>query len=131
MSDETTTETPAEMMRGPPRPPPAAGDGDGPPAQGGAPLPVVVPSQLHGEAGDDTHAPTFFAGIGLHHLDYSDAVRACEAGGSAVAAPAKLTVVAMVLRRSKAVLPVVMDVVKAGPQAVVVPPSTTTTWPVT
>ena len=28
-----------------------------------------------GESGDDTHAPTFFAGAGVHYLDYSEAVR--------------------------------------------------------
>ena len=40
-----------------------------------------------GEPGEQSHAPTFFAGTALEHLDYSDAVRAFEAGGSAVAAP--------------------------------------------
>jgi D-inositol-3-phosphate glycosyltransferase len=39
-----------------------------------------------GEPGDDTHAPTFFAGRAVHFLDYSDAVRTFEMGGSAVAA---------------------------------------------
>src|SRR4051812_11586048 len=40
-----------------------------------------------GDPGEETHAPTFFAGTPLQHLDYSDAVRAFGAGGSAVAAP--------------------------------------------
>jgi glycosyltransferase involved in cell wall biosynthesis len=39
-----------------------------------------------GEPGDDTHAPTFFAGIPVHHVDYSDAVRTFARGGSAIAA---------------------------------------------
>ena len=39
-----------------------------------------------GHPGDDTHAPTFFAGIALQYLDYSDAVRTFEMGGSAIAA---------------------------------------------
>ena len=40
-----------------------------------------------GNQGDDTHAPTFFAGSAVQYLDYSDAVRAFEIGGSAIAAP--------------------------------------------
>jgi glycosyltransferase involved in cell wall biosynthesis len=48
---------------------------------------VELVSGSLGESGDDTHAPTFFAGLGVHALDYSDAVRAFEAGGSALAAP--------------------------------------------
>src|SRR4051794_26815789 len=40
-----------------------------------------------GRPGDETHAPTFFEGLDLHHLDYTPAVAAFEAGGSAVAAP--------------------------------------------
>ena len=40
-----------------------------------------------GKRGDDTHAPTFFAGSAVQYLDYSDAVRAFEIGGSAIAAP--------------------------------------------
>ncbi len=40
-----------------------------------------------GEPGEQSHAPTFFADAALEHLDYSDAVRAFEAGGSAIAAP--------------------------------------------
>ena len=39
-----------------------------------------------GDPGEFTHAPTFFAGTRLQHLDYSDAVRAFKAGGSAIAA---------------------------------------------
>jgi D-inositol-3-phosphate glycosyltransferase len=40
-----------------------------------------------GDPGEETHAPTFFAGTPVQHLDYSDAVRAFGAGGSAVSAP--------------------------------------------
>jgi glycosyltransferase involved in cell wall biosynthesis len=40
-----------------------------------------------GKRGDDTHAPTFFAGSAVQYLDYSDALRAFEAGGSAMSAP--------------------------------------------
>ena len=40
-----------------------------------------------GPPGEGTHAPTFYGAIDLRHLDYSDAVQAFEAGGSAVAAP--------------------------------------------
>jgi len=39
-----------------------------------------------GTAGDETHAPTFFAGAAVHSLDYSDAERRFAAGGSAVEA---------------------------------------------
>jgi D-inositol-3-phosphate glycosyltransferase len=39
-----------------------------------------------GEPGDDTHAPTFFAGTGVQFVDYSDAVGVFETGGSAVSA---------------------------------------------
>ncbi|MGI9022912.1 MAG: glycosyltransferase family 4 protein [Acidimicrobiales bacterium] len=40
-----------------------------------------------GVAGDETHAPTFFAPDKVHDLDYSDAERRFAAGTSAVAAP--------------------------------------------
>jgi glycosyltransferase involved in cell wall biosynthesis len=40
-----------------------------------------------GSPGKDTHAPTFFAGIDVHYLDYTAAVDAFEAGASATAAP--------------------------------------------
>ena len=40
-----------------------------------------------GAPGDETHAPTFFGPLELHHLDYTPAVAAFEAGGSAVGAP--------------------------------------------
>ncbi len=40
-----------------------------------------------GRPGEGTHAPTFYGDIDLHHLDYTAAVEAFEAGGSAVAAP--------------------------------------------
>jgi glycosyltransferase involved in cell wall biosynthesis len=40
-----------------------------------------------GGAGEDTHAPTFFDGLDVHFLDFTDAVRAFEAGGDAIAAP--------------------------------------------
>ena len=39
-----------------------------------------------GEWGDDTHAPTFFAGAGVHYLDYSEALRVFAMGGSATGA---------------------------------------------
>lgn len=39
-----------------------------------------------GDPGEETHAPTFFAGIPLQYLDYSGALLEFEAGGSAVAA---------------------------------------------
>jgi D-inositol-3-phosphate glycosyltransferase len=39
-----------------------------------------------GVPGDDTHAPTFFAGAAVNYLDYSEAVRAFELGGSAISA---------------------------------------------
>ncbi len=40
-----------------------------------------------GEPGQLSHAPTFFDGTPLQHLDYSAAVRSFDAGGSAIAAP--------------------------------------------
>ncbi len=40
-----------------------------------------------GGPGQATHAPTFFAGIDLHYLDYTAAVAAFETGASALAAP--------------------------------------------
>jgi glycosyltransferase involved in cell wall biosynthesis len=40
-----------------------------------------------GESGDETHSPTFFAGMSVQYLDYSNAVRAFRAGGSAIGAP--------------------------------------------
>jgi D-inositol-3-phosphate glycosyltransferase len=40
-----------------------------------------------GAPGQNTHAPTFFAGIDLQYLDYTAAVAAFEGGGSALAAP--------------------------------------------
>ncbi|HEV3364643.1 MAG TPA: glycosyltransferase family 4 protein [Acidimicrobiia bacterium] len=40
-----------------------------------------------GVAGEETHAPTFFAGTPVQHLDYADAVEVFAAGGSAIAAP--------------------------------------------
>ncbi len=40
-----------------------------------------------GVPGEETHAPTFFADTSVQHLDYSDAVRTFEAGGSAISAP--------------------------------------------
>ena len=43
-----------------------------------------------GVAGEMTHAPTFFAGLEVHHLDYSDAIARFEQGGSAIAAPVPL-----------------------------------------
>ena len=40
-----------------------------------------------GDPGEETHAPTFFAGTPVQHLDYSEAVRAFGAAGSALALP--------------------------------------------
>ena len=40
-----------------------------------------------GQPGEFTHAPTFFAGTALQHLDYSAAASTFEAGGDAIAAP--------------------------------------------
>lgn len=40
-----------------------------------------------GGPGEDTHAPTFFEGVPLQHLDYTDAVAAFDGGGSAITAP--------------------------------------------
>ena len=40
-----------------------------------------------GAPGQDTHAPTFFAGTDLQHVDYTAAVAAFATGASAVAAP--------------------------------------------
>ena len=53
----------------------------------GAGWSVEMVSGSLGRSGDETHAPTFFAGIGVHCLDYSEAVRLFEAGGSVFAAP--------------------------------------------
>lgn len=49
--------------------------------------PVSLVTGSLGVAGEGTHAPTFFAGIDLQHLDYSAAVEAFSAGASAVGAP--------------------------------------------
>ena len=40
-----------------------------------------------GVAGDETHAPTFFDGLDVHLLDYTEAARSFAAGGDAFAAP--------------------------------------------
>jgi glycosyltransferase involved in cell wall biosynthesis len=39
-----------------------------------------------GERGEPTHASTFFAGLDVQFLDYTDAVRVFQAGGDAIAA---------------------------------------------
>jgi D-inositol-3-phosphate glycosyltransferase len=39
-----------------------------------------------GRPGESTHAPTFFAGVDLEHLDFTEAVERFEAGGSAIEA---------------------------------------------
>ena len=57
------------------------------PALGDAGWAVTLVAGSLGEAGEQTHAGTFFDGIDLQALDYSDAVRAFQAGGSAIAAP--------------------------------------------
>lgn len=46
----------------------------------------VVTGSL-GDPGEETHAPTFFAGTPVHYLDYSNAMRAFGAGRSAISAP--------------------------------------------
>jgi glycosyltransferase involved in cell wall biosynthesis len=43
-----------------------------------------------GEPGEETAAPTFFAGLDVHWLDSTDAVRAFAAGGDPIAAPAPM-----------------------------------------
>ena len=43
-----------------------------------------------GVPGEETHAPTFFGRVPLRHVDYSPAVAAYEAGGSAIEAPVPL-----------------------------------------
>src|SRR6476619_2352718 len=40
-----------------------------------------------GARGDGTNAATFFAGLDVHALDSTDAVREFERGGNAIAAP--------------------------------------------
>ena len=40
-----------------------------------------------GRPGEGTHAPTFYGDLELHHLDYTAAVEAFHAGGSAIDAP--------------------------------------------
>ena len=57
------------------------------PALGDAGWAVTLVAGSLGEAGEETHAGTFFGGLDVQALDYSDAVRAFEAGGSAIAAP--------------------------------------------
>src|SRR4051812_49530913 len=57
------------------------------PALGDAGWAVTLVAGSLGEGGDQTHAGTFFGGIDLQALDYSDAVRAFEAGGGALEAP--------------------------------------------
>ena len=39
-----------------------------------------------GVPGDETHAPTFFDGLDVHDVDFTDALRTFEAGGDAIAA---------------------------------------------
>jgi D-inositol-3-phosphate glycosyltransferase len=40
-----------------------------------------------GVPGEETYAPTFFDGLDVHFLDFTDAVRAFETGGDPIAAP--------------------------------------------
>ena len=47
----------------------------------------VAGGRIARRAGDETHAPTFFDGLDVHSLDYTDAVRTFDAGGDAIAAP--------------------------------------------
>ena len=48
---------------------------------------VAMVSGSLGSSGESTHAPTFFGDVELQCLDYTAAVAAFDAGGSAVAAP--------------------------------------------
>jgi glycosyltransferase involved in cell wall biosynthesis len=48
-------------------------------------VPLVTGSL--GSPGEETHAPTFFGDVELQYLDYTAAVAAFDAGGSALAAP--------------------------------------------
>jgi len=43
-----------------------------------------------GLPGEETHAPTFFDGLDVHVVDATDALRAFEAGGDAIAAPSPM-----------------------------------------
>jgi glycosyltransferase involved in cell wall biosynthesis len=56
-------------------------------ALGDAGWSVTLVAGSLGAPGEGTHAPTFFAGVDLQHLDYTAAAAAFEAGASAVAAP--------------------------------------------
>jgi len=56
-------------------------------ALGDAGWSVALVTGSLGTSGQGTHAPTFFAGIDLQHLDYTAAVAAFETGASAVEAP--------------------------------------------
>ena len=51
------------------------------------PLVGLAGHRVARSAGEGTHAATFFAGTHVHHLDYTPAVEAFEAGASAMAAP--------------------------------------------
>jgi D-inositol-3-phosphate glycosyltransferase len=48
---------------------------------------VSLVSGSLGTTGDLTHAPTFFAGVDLHHIDFTPAMLLFESGGSALDAP--------------------------------------------
>jgi len=48
---------------------------------------VSIAAGSLGGPGDETHAPTFFHELDVHHLDYTDAARAFTAGGDAIAVP--------------------------------------------
>ena len=54
-------------------------------AKAGADVSLVCGSL--GPPGEETNAATFFAGIDVHALDYTDAVAVFRAGGSAITAP--------------------------------------------
>src|SRR3954471_20648317 len=51
---------------------------------------VALVSGSLGGPGEETHAPTFFGATLVRSLDYSEAVRAFAAGGSAISAPVPL-----------------------------------------
>jgi glycosyltransferase involved in cell wall biosynthesis len=57
------------------------------PALGRSGWSVSLAAGSLGGAGDETHAPTFFDGLEIATLDYTDAAHAFAAGGDAIAAP--------------------------------------------
>lgn len=56
------------------------------PALGRAGWTVSLAVGSLGASGEETHAPTFFEGLDVHHLDSTEAARIFDAGGDAIAA---------------------------------------------